>query len=52
MQVHIIKVFFCIIYTPTCFDILCHHQGVTYMLLAKNMYNLARSIYVCNSLMI
>jgi hypothetical protein len=25
----------CIIYIPTCFDILCHHQGVTHLLLAK-----------------
>ena len=25
----------CIIYTPTCFDILCYHQGLTHLLLAK-----------------
>ena len=32
ITVYITTVFPCIIYTPTCFDILCH-QGVTYRLL-------------------
>ena len=31
----IITVFPCIIDTPTCSDILCHHLGVTHLLLAK-----------------
>jgi hypothetical protein len=35
IKVYIITMFPCITYNSTCFDILCHHQGVTYMLLAK-----------------
>jgi hypothetical protein len=35
IEVYITTEFPCIIYIPTCFDILCYHQGVTYLLLAK-----------------
>jgi len=45
VQVYITTMFPGIIDTPTFFNILCHHQGVIYMLLAKNLCNLARSIY-------
>jgi len=34
-KVYITTVFSCVIYTPTCFNILCHHQEVTYLHLAK-----------------
>ena len=34
-KLYITRVFPCKISTPTCFDILCHHQTVTYLLLAK-----------------
>jgi hypothetical protein len=33
--INIWTVSLCIIYIPTCFDLLCHHQGVLYLCLAK-----------------
>jgi hypothetical protein len=33
--VYITTLFPCVISTATCFDILCHHQTVTHLLLAK-----------------
>ena len=38
ITVYITVLFPCIIYTATCFDILCHHQGVIHLLLAVTRF--------------
>jgi hypothetical protein len=49
IQMYTTTAFPCIIYTPTYFDILYLHQGVTYLLLAKVHKFLARSRYIDSS---